>query len=89
VSAEERCPVSKALLGRLSSCSAPGLPALLEEVPPERRAALALYCYRRARLQRLGIDIGGTCAEHDLWWAGGKVGMELSCKAKQVKRGES
>jgi hypothetical protein len=81
--AEELCPVTEGLFGRLYRCSPQGVAALVKTVPLETRAMLALYCYRRAHLQSLGLAIAETCSEHDLWWVGGKMGMELSSRAKQ------
>src|SRR5690242_14003096 len=83
--AEELCPVSESLFGRLYRASPEGLAALIKTVPAETRAMLAVYCYRRAHLQALGLTIAETCSEHDLQRFGGRMGAELPALAKAQK----
>ena len=83
--AEELCPVSESLFGRLYRASPEGLAALIKTVPAETRAMLAVYCYRRAHLQALGLTIAETCSEHDLQRFGGRMGAELPGLAKAQK----
>ena len=45
---EETCPVPESVLGQLYRASPHGLDALIEMVPAQTRAMLAVYCYRRA-----------------------------------------
>jgi hypothetical protein len=66
VLSEETCPVSEELLGALYRSSQHGLSELVTSVGPETRAMLALYCYRRAHLQNIGLAIAATCEEGDL-----------------------
>lgn len=70
VPSEEACPVSDELLGTLYRSSEHGLSELVTSVGPETRAMLALYCYRRAHLQSIGLAIASTCEEADLAWLG-------------------
>src|SRR3954453_19517145 len=79
---EEFCPVSESLFGRLHRSSPAGVAALIKTVPAETRAMLAVYCYRRAHLQALGLTIAETCSEHDLQRFGGRMGGELPALAK-------
>jgi hypothetical protein len=80
--AEEFCPVSDALLGRLYRASPDGLSLLVKSVPPETRAALAFYCYRRAHLESIGLAIAATCDEWDLTNHAGRAGLELFAKSR-------
>jgi hypothetical protein len=75
---EDVCPVSDELLGALYRSSQHGLSELVTSVGSETRALLALYCYRRAHLQDIGIAIAATCSEADLAWLGGAGAALLS-----------
>ena len=86
--AEEFCPVSESVFGRLYRASPQGLAALIKTVPAETRANLAVYCYRRAHLQALALTIAETCLADDLQWFGGKMGAELSSLAHAPKIAE-
>lgn len=63
---DDPCPVSDDLLGALYRSSQHGLSELVRSVGSETRAMLALYCYRRAHLQDVGLAIAATCSEADL-----------------------
>jgi hypothetical protein len=47
---------------------------------------LAVYCFRRAHLQALGIAIATTCTEQDLQRFGGTMGADLLALAKIGKK---
>jgi hypothetical protein len=83
--AEEFCPVSESLFGRLYRASPEGLAALIKTVPGDTRAMLAVYCYRRAHLQALSLAIAETCSEHDLQRFGGRMAAELLGLAKSQR----
>ena len=83
--AEELCPVTESLFGRLYRSSPEGVTALVKSVPGDTRAMLAVYCYRRAHLQSLGLAIAETCSEDDLQNFGGRMGLELLARAKAEK----
>jgi len=76
------CPVSDDMLGKLYRASKDGLPALIETVSPNIRAALASYCYRRNHLQDIGLAIASTCTEHDLVMWGGTAGAALFARSR-------
>ncbi len=82
--AEELCPVSDVLFARLYRAGPDGLAALVNTVPADTRAMLAVYCYRRAHLQALGLSIAETCSEQDLQRFGGRMGAELLAIAKSA-----
>ena len=70
VASEEACPVSDELLGTLYRSREDGLSELITSVGAETRAVLAMYCYRRAHLQSIGLAIAAACEEADLVWLG-------------------
>lgn len=79
--AEEFCPVSDNLLGRLYKASPEGLPVLVKTVAPATRAALAYYCSRRAHLEHIGLVIAATCREQELYDHAGRAGLDLFSRA--------
>ncbi len=79
---EEPCPVSDNVLGQLYRSSPHSLAALIDSVAPDARAALAVYCYRRAHLTSIGLAIAATCDEGDLTWHGGNLGADLFAKSR-------
>lgn len=80
----DSCPVPEALLGEMYRASENGLPVLVETVPAEVRAMLALFCYRRAHLHSLAIAIASTCTERDLIQIGGRVGSSLYALTREA-----
>lgn len=83
---DDVCPVPESLFGQLYRTHAQGLPELVETIPSQTRAMLALFCYRRAHLQPLSLAIASTCSEYELLDAGGRAGavlFELSRKAEK------
>jgi hypothetical protein len=82
--AEDRCPVADQTLADLYRSHQQGLLTLVQTVSPDVRAMLALYCYRRAHLQSLGLAIASTCSEDELLEAGGIVGAALYGHARKA-----
>jgi hypothetical protein len=64
--AKDACPVEDELLGSLYRASPQGLQELVQSVPGETRAMLALFCYRRTHLQGLALAIASSCELRDL-----------------------
>ena len=82
--AEEECPVSPSLLGRLYHSSPEGLAVLVETVPSQVLATLAFYCYRRVHLEGIGLAIASTCTEAELVHELGRVGRDLFAQAQSA-----
>jgi len=80
---EETCPVPESLLGQLYRVTPQGLPALIDAVPSNTRAMLAVYCYRRSHLASLGVAIAASCEEDDLAEHGGNLGSDLFAKSRK------
>jgi len=80
---EDVCPIREELLGELYRANRHGLPVLVATVPPQLRAMLALFCYRRSHLHSLGLAIAASCEEDDLVRLGGRVGMTLATRSRE------
>ena len=74
---DDMCPVPESIFGQLYRAHAQGLPQLVETIPAQTRAMLALFCYRRAHLHALSLAIASSCEEADLVEVGGRVGSVL------------
>jgi hypothetical protein len=83
---DEICPVREELLGELYSASRLGLPVLVATVPPNTRAMLALFCYRRSHLYELGLVIAASCNEDDLVQCGARLGEALFAKSREAPK---
>src|SRR5579872_3988609 len=77
------CPVRDELLGQMYRASEHGLPQLVDSVSPDVRAVLALFCYRKSHLYSLALAIAGSCSEHQLVQAGGRVGSTLYALSRE------
>jgi hypothetical protein len=81
----DACPVNDDLLGAMYRASPEGLAMLMDSVPGDIRAMLALFCYRRHHLHGLGLAIAASCGERDLLEQGGRVGVALHALSREAK----
>jgi hypothetical protein len=81
---EERCPVPESLLGDLYRAAPEGLHALVESIPSQIRAMLAIYCARRSHLAPLALAIASTCERSELVTAGHEFGAVLFTQSRQA-----
>jgi hypothetical protein len=79
---EEQCPVDDSVLGDLYRALPEKRRDLLGTITPTVRAALALYCHRRAHLADLSIAIAATCELADMVSVGGMAGRVLFAKSR-------
>ncbi len=70
----ESCPVSDDLLKRLLETTLGAVKDLGRQLPDNQRAALAVYCYRRAHFRRLGLALAALCSRHALIAEAGHAG---------------
>ena len=70
----ETCPVSDDLLRRLLSTTVNAVAELGNQLPEQQRAALAVYCYRRAHFRRVGLALAGLCSRQALVTEAGHAG---------------
>jgi hypothetical protein len=82
--ADDVCPVSDDLLGELYRANGLFVPGFVSTLPPETKASLALFCYRRSHLHSMGLGIAASCEKDSLVWAGGSVGAFLFASSREV-----
>jgi len=78
-------PVSDSVFGRLYRASPEGLAVLVKTVPPQTRAALAVYCLHREHLSSIGLAIAESCERRDLLCQGGSAVLDIIQKLKPPK----
>src|SRR5262249_52308064 len=64
------------------------LDELIANIPPDARAMLALYCYRRAHLNSIGLAIAASCNEDYLSRWGGRAGAMLFAKSREAPQSQ-
>ena len=84
VLAGDECPCSSMTLGVLHKATPDQYEGVIESIPIDVRAVLAIYCYRRAHLQAIGLAIAATCEESDLHFHGQSAGSSLFHRARQI-----
>ena len=57
---------------------------MVESVPAEVRAMLAIFCSRRAHLASLGLAIASTCERDHLMRSGGELGALIFTQSREV-----
>ena len=82
---EAPSPVSDRALGRLYRASPEGLAVLVRTVPPQTRAALAVYCLHREHLSSIGLAIAESCERRDLLCQGGSAVLDIIQKLRSPK----
>jgi hypothetical protein len=78
------CPIREDLLGEMYRANHNSLQQLVESIPPDVRAMLALFCYRRSHLHALAVTIAASCSERELFQLGGRVGSALYVLAREA-----
>jgi hypothetical protein len=73
------------LVGRLYRASESSVTELLPELSAEERAYLAMFCYRKAHLHRIGLAIAATCEQEALvqTW-GTALGQALYAQSREA-----
>ena len=84
LSTDEECPITDQALGEMYRASPHGLGELIDSVEPDVRARLALYCYRRAHLESIGLAIAATCEKDNLTAMGGNSGTILFRRSREA-----
>ena len=78
---EEPCPVADDVIGQLYRSDPQELAVIIEAVPLHARVTLALYCFRRAHLNSIGLAIAANCDQH-LFRQSGTAGADLFAKSR-------
>ena len=82
--ADDVCPISDDLLGELYRANDLLVPGFVSTLPPDTKASLALFCYRRSHLHSMGLGIAATCDKDSLVRAGGSVGAFLFASSREL-----
>jgi len=82
---DDPCPIRDEFLARFYSASELSTSGLLAAAPPEMKATLALFCYRRSHLHTIGLTIAASCEEYDLIQAGGTAGAALFARSREAR----
>lgn len=77
----ESCPVSENLLRQLLNATMGAVSEVGEGLPEDQRAALAVYCYRRAHFRKLGLSLAAMCSRTALVQEAGHAGELLYVQA--------
>ncbi|POF34692.1 hypothetical protein [Roseibium marinum] len=70
----DNCPVSDDLLKRLLDATFNAVTDVGNQLPDGQRAALAVYCYRRAHFRKLGLSLAKLCSRQSLLMEAGHAG---------------
>jgi hypothetical protein len=84
---------SDEVLGRLLRAEEHSIPEIVGVMPVNQRAALAVFCYARAHLHRIGLAVAATCDRLALVQASpsdaaGTALFELSRQQRKADAGE-
>ena len=72
------------LIGRLYRATESSVCELLPDLTAQDRAYLAMFCYRKSHLRRIGLAIAATCDEGDLVQAWGTaLGQTLYAQSRE------
>ena len=83
---EEDCPVSDEFVAELHRSNPDEVDRMIASVDPYVRARLALYCYRRSHLFRVGLMAASACEEHQLTHCGGRAGFALFAASRESRQ---
>lgn len=85
----ENCPVPEDLLKHLLEATITIVKDVGIELPEKQRAALAVYCYRRSHLRRLGLSMAALCSRSSLMMEAGHAGELIHLQAQANLTGEA
>ncbi|MFD1695305.1 hypothetical protein [Roseibium aestuarii] len=79
------CPVREDFLARLVTGPGGECVDLTRDLPEETRARLALFCYRRNHLRRVGLLLAATCSKAALVRESGHAGELIHLQAQNLE----
>lgn len=79
------CPIPENMLARLYRCGPAEAVGLVRDLPDSRRAELAVFCYGRAHLRALAMELATTCDAQWLVRTAGNAGQALAVQCRQSK----
>ena len=81
----EICPVPELFFSRLIVASQAAVNTMVQDLPEDQRSRLAIYCYRRNHLRRLGLLIAASCSKRSLSEEGGHAGELIHIQAQDLE----
>lgn len=80
----EGCPVAAEFLSTLLRLTLSDVAERSGDLPDEERGRLAVYCYRRSHLRRLGLAIASKCSKRRLVEEAGHAGELIHTQARNI-----
>ena len=80
---EPHCPISLEKMALLLGRDEPSLDSMIEKLPNDTRAQLAVYCFGRCHTREAGLRIARRCEKQDLTRVAGLVGAALFAQSRE------
>jgi len=80
----ETCPVQEDILKRLLDSALNATSDIAGQLPVAQRAAMAVYCYRRSHLRRIGLQLAAQCDRLDLVREAGTAGEMIYIQSRAI-----
>lgn len=81
----DECPIDEASFARLVKLSPAAGLDMVRALPEDIRAGLAVFCYRRTHLRRLGLTLAGSCSKKALVRESGHAGELIHMQAQNLE----
>lgn len=82
----EECPVTEEFLATLLQLTLAEVTEHSNHLPKEKRAQLAVYCYRRSHLRQQGLAIAKQCSQRSLVEEAGHAGEMIHFQAQNMDK---
>ena len=83
VLSEPHCPIPLEKMALLLGRDDPSLDSMIDKLPSETRAKLAVYCFGRCHTREAGFRIARRCEKQDLTRVAGLVGAALFTQSRE------
>ncbi len=80
----EGCPVAEEFLISLLQLTLKDVAERAETMPEDQRGQLAVYCYRRSHLRKLGLAVASQCSKWRLVQEAGHAGELIHFQATHL-----
>ena len=80
---EPHCPIPLGQIALLLGRDAPSLDSMIDKMPNDTRAQLAVYCFGRCHTREVGFRIARRCEKQDLARVAGLVGAALFMQSRE------
>ena len=80
---EPHCPIPLDNMALLLGRDEPSLDSMIDKLPNDMRAQLAVYCFGRCHTREAGFRIARRCEKQDLTRVAGLVGAALFAQSRE------